>query len=488
MTSMEKFHWLDQNPELPNFVFATLRFTTRIDPEIARRSLAIALGRQPLAAMEPKLISGRWCWEPIPNIQLDGDQVFCSRNQRDPEDASNPSESLTASHELKRDYVSCFLSVSNFSELASSNGMMSSTDRNAHLTSLSDEATVDKVVSEIRFHSHHAASDGVSSVGLVNDWLMIYNNLVAGEPAESGLIELDDSSFQNRGVLGLLSWNYLKGLPQQAIALFGAAKFIFRKTKNVAAETEPIEAPAAYPAIKGRWINAATLKADRAQATKHQVGFTAWCLAKCFIAIDNWNQKRDSQFGGTPSVDQTKSNSVWRILLPMSTRGTTDRAAVAANRTAIVQIDRQPPADGADPIPFCQAIDYEIKFIRRYQLEKMFLIAIRLASLSNSWLAKTANNPVSRGAAVFTHLGRPFKRAMIHLNRLSKSAPNSQLARLVDFDLVGPVRSGTPVNVSFARFDHRLKITLHYDSQVISNAEADRLLATITDLFSTDAG
>ena len=126
--------------------------------------------------------------------------------------------------------------------------------------------------------------------------------------------------------------------------------------------------------------------------------------------------------------------------------------------------------------------------IRRWQLEKMFLIATRLASVSNTWLSKIANNPVSRGAAIFTHLGRPYKRAMIHVNRLSKSAASLMLlARPVDFDLAGPIRTGTPINISFARFDHRLKISLHYDSQTISPAEADRLLATIVELFSIEA-
>ena len=131
-----------------------------------------------------------------------------------------------------------------------------------------------------------------------------------------------------------------------------------------------------------------------------------------------------------------------------------------------------------------RSIDYEINFIRRWQLEKMFLIVIRLASFSNSWLSKVANNPNSRGAAVFTHLGRPFKRAMIHVNRLAKSIEPGSLARPIDFELAGPVRSGTPINISFARFDGRLKICLHYDACAVSPNEADRLLATIVNLFS----
>jgi len=462
MTSMEKFHWLDQNPELPNFVFARLRFATRIDPEIARQSLSIALGRQPLAAMEPKLIDGRWCWKPIQDIQLDGEHVFCSHGSSDRD--TDVSFSPTSPQELGRDYVSYFLSVTN---------ALSTT-------------TPGDPVSEIRFHSHHAASDGVASIGLINDWLTVYNNLIAGEPAETGLTALDQSSFQKRGVLGLLSWNYLKGLPQQAIALFGAAKFIFRKTKTIAAETASTETPLAFPAIRGLWIDAATLKADRRRAADNQIGFTAWCLAKCFIAIASWNLKRDVEHGGTQAGNQTKPSSVWRILLPVSTRIAADRSAVAANRTAVVQIDRQPPKSDAELIPFCQSIDYEINFIRRWQLEKMFLLAIRLASLSNSRLSKVANNPVSRGAAVFTHLGRPFKRAMIHLNRVAKSDAKPGFARPIDFDLAGPIRSGTPLNISFARLDRRLKISLHYDSRVISTSEADRLLATIENLFFSE--
>ena len=75
---MEKLHWFDRNPQFPNFVFATLRFSARIDPEVARESLAIALQRQPLASMEPKQSGGRWYWQPLEDQQLDGKRVFRS--------------------------------------------------------------------------------------------------------------------------------------------------------------------------------------------------------------------------------------------------------------------------------------------------------------------------------------------------------------------------------------------------------------------------
>ena len=464
MTSMEKLHWFDRDPQFPNFVFATLRFTSRIDPQVARQSLAIALQRQPLASMRPKLVGGRWYWQPLEDQQLDSERVFRSLELRETEQVSG-----IAVGETDQDYVSYFLTLVNFSESKSAG----------------------ETVSEVRFHSHHAASDGVASIGLINDWLMVYNNLIAGNLAETGLVELDATSFQNRGVLGLLSWNFLKGLPCQAIAMFGAVKFIFRKTCEILPESVPSETSQPFPAILGAWVEEDVLEADRRRANDNQVGFAAWCLAKCFVALNSWHQTRVVPSSAT---SQQKATSLWRILLPISTRSRQDRASVAANRTAIVQIDRQPPmGDGErvsdelisdELISFSQSIDYEINFIRRWQLEKMFLIVIRLASFSNSWLSKVANNPNSRGAAVFTHLGRPFKRAMIHVNRLAKSIEPDSLARPADFDLAGPVRSGTPINISFARFDGRLKICLHYDACIVSTHQANRLLAKIVDLFS----
>ena len=404
--------------------------------------------------MEPKLISGRWHWQLLEDRQLDGERVFHSL-----ELSGNEQASTSNIGESSPDFVSFFLTLVNFPDSKSANA----------------------TVSEVRFHSHHAASDGVASIGIINDWLMVYNNLITGKPAETGLVELDASSFQRRGVLGLLSWNFLKALPCQAIALFGAVKFIFRKTNEIASEAVPTETPPPFPAIVGTWVDATTLEADRHKANDNQIGFTAWCLTKCFVAIQNWNQSRVT---ATSSAAQQQATSLWRILLPISIRNTGDRDSVAANRTAIVQIDRQPPVEESELIAFSQSIDYEINFIRRWQLEKIFLIVIRLASFSNSWLSKVANNPNSRGAAVFTHLGRPFKRAMIHADRLAKSTEAGSLARPIDFDLAGPVRSGTPINISFARFDGRLKICLHYDACIVSPNQANRLLAKIVDLFS----
>ena len=444
MTSIEKFHWLDQNSNYPNYVFARLRFDIRLDPQLAEQALLLALTRQPLAFKHPVLIGRRWHWVDNPNDR----SYFESRKYN--------AEPSPWEFKSRKDlpFVAYHLSVLEFH---------------------SDQGWV----SEARFCSHHAASDGVASIGLINDWLIIYNNLVGGIEPENGLNSIDKSKITSRGQLNLTSWNYLRRLPNQAIALFGAAKFIFRKTakfSRLLPDSDSRSDADRLPAIVGRWISQPELDNALERAKSANVSFTSFCLGACFQAIDTWEREASS------SKEPKAVDRPWRILLPMSIRGRHDRSLPAANQTAIVQIDRCfSNLNGATE--FCQGIDREINIIRSWQLEKMFLIAIRVASISNGWLKKIANNPDSRGAAVFTHLGRPYRRARIHAGRLQKTSEQlqSQLAVPADFDLAGPIRSGTPLNLSFARQNNRFKISLHYDSKLILPADAERLLVVITD-------
>jgi hypothetical protein len=444
MTSIEKFHWLDQHPDYPNFVFARLRFGIPLDPEIAERALRLSLERQPLAYKHPVKHGRKWCWANHPNES----ECFTYRKlEREP-----------LNWEFGKRERAAF---------------------KAYQLALVEFPHEGGVESEARFCSHHAASDGVASIKLINDWMTIYNNLVADENPYQGLSEVDQTKINQRGRLGLLQWNYLRHLPNQLIAIFGAAKFVFRKTAKLAArDSAPASAHSTpFPAIIGQWIGEEDYKRSTANARELEVSFTSACLTACFEAIDRWNQKAGAA-GDRPNT------SPWRILLPMSIRGRHDRTLPATNQTAIVQIDRCPGAE-PDRRSLCRGIDREVKIIRRWQLEKMFLIAIRVASISNGWLKKIANNPDSRGAAVFTHLGQPYKRAKICTDRLAKTFPSvsDAFARPIDFDLAGPLRSGTPINFSFARHDRRMKITLHFDSKLISESDARQLLAMTVEML-----
>jgi hypothetical protein len=190
-------------------------------------------------------------------------------------------------------------------------------------------------------------------------------------------------------------------------------------------------------------------------------------MAKLFAAIGRFSKD-----------ESAKDKRAFRIILPMNIRKPEDRDLPSCNRTALVQIDRTYAIGVADSDRFCQLIDREIKIIRGWQLEKIFLISIRLLSVSGSWLKSVANSPKSRGAAVFTHLGQPLKKASIHSRRLQEKngVAAADLLQLESADFAGPVRSGTPANISISRVGQELRLSLHYDANALSAEQAAQLL------------
>ena len=127
---------------------------------------------------------------------------------------------------------------------------------------------------------------------------------------------------------------------------------------------------------------------------------------------------------------------------------------------------------------FYQGLNREIMIIRGWQLDKMFLLVIRLMSLFEPLLKRAARDEKSRGMAVFTNLGEPLRKS----ERASSREPDSDaFIRPYEFDLVGPIRTGTPVNFSASRYGPRLRISMQFDHGLISSSAAEDLLNCFVD-------
>ena len=122
---------------------------------------------------------------------------------------------------------------------------------------------------------------------------------------------------------------------------------------------------------------------------------------------------------------------------------------------------------------FYYGLNREINIILGWQLDKIFLLAIRAMSLSDRMLRWAANNQKSRAMAVFTNLGDPLRKSERAASRCpDKAAP----IKPEEFDLVGPIRAGTPVNFSVSRYGPAMRVSLQYDSKLISESQAAELL------------
>lgn len=463
MTSIEKFHWFDHDSDFPNIVFTRLRIDGEVDESLARQAWQLAIQRQPFGDVEPKKINGRWHWTLGPRGDdphgssfetWNGTRFEWKKLAAPPPDWSHDEHSIRGT---TGSYLGVFVWP---------------------VDAPAGDAPATRFRSEVWLTVHHAITDGIGALIPVNDWMVIYGNLVGGRPPETGLQRMHPELLTNRNQLGLLKWNYLRHLWKQPVALFGATKFAFRKTATLLPEnreTNPPEHPKRrrgnYPSIIGSWLNESQPSRLATEAKSHEVMLNTILLGQLYLTLAQW---RTSQ--GCHSDDD------WlRIILPMSIRNVSDRRLPSANRATIVQIDRR-GRETKDLKRFYYQLNREIRIIRGWQLEKIFLIAIRMLAFFEPLLRRGVKNDRSRGMAVFTNLGEPLRKNEKARSIAVFNDPESDTyLRPFEFDLVGSIRLGTPVNFSVARFGKRMRISLHYDSNVLSPEQGARLLKIYVD-------
>lgn len=474
MTSIEKFHWFDDRPDYPNVVFTRLRFDRAIDQEIAKQAWQYTIERQPFADVEPKQINGTWNWTLGPRGDGPQNAAFETWNGTRFEFKSLPVQPPDWAYDEHpiRGSTGSYLGI-----------FVWPNPPDPH----SPEPI--NYQSEVWLRVHHAITDGIGALIPVNEWMVIYGNLAGGRPPTAGLQRMDPHLLKYRNHLGLAKWQYLKHLWKQPVALFGATKFAFRKTAKLIPDNrtarhadnhraDNVVSPqnaSLYPSIIGDWLNDSQPAQIAALAQSLQVMQNSILLGQLYLALAQWREQE-----GFHCKDD------WlRIILPMSIRNVSDRRLPSANRATIVQIDRR-SQDGQDLQELYQLLDREIRIIRGWQLEKIFLIAIRALSVLEPMLKRGVEHDKSRGMAVFTNLGEPLRKNEKVRSRLTAGKPDSDTyLRPREFDLVGPIRPGTPINVSVARYRGRLRVSMHYDNRVLSKHQASELLQIYVDRLNS---
>lgn len=454
MTSIEKFHWFDDSEEYPNHIFCRMSLTARVDHDLAVQAWNFVVSRQPFADVEPRRIDGKLKW-----VQVERDRKAENRP------VENCSGARFEFHELDEALPDLPEELRSKSDTSSYLGIFQTSKSTvSEIASEGVEDSSANVVCEVWLFVHHAICDGVGGIAVINDWMVVYSNLCEGRAPGKGLHRIDAELLKGRNSIGFWSWRYLKHLWKQPIALFGATKFVLRKTVELLPKpllpSPPLERR--YPAIVGTWIDDEQVQRIAGHAKSHSVMVNSVMLGQLYLALADW---RDQQ-GCHSSTD-------WlRIILPINIRIVSDRRLPAANRATLVQIDRQ-ESQAYDLGKFYQGLNHEVGVIIGWQLDKIFLLSIRALSIFEARLKSAAKNDKSRGMAVFTNLGQPFRKYV-------KSAGKGEMARhlgVQSFDLCGPIRRGTPVNYSVSRYRNRLRVSLQYDSSLLAKEDGEELLA-----------
>ncbi len=494
MTSIEKFHWFDGRSTYPNIVFCRIRVSGKLDKALAKQAWQIAIQRQPFGDVRPEQRSRKWFWCQGPRgageLELDG----WDGTRFEFKEYTRPTRWRFKEHPTDSP-TGIYLGI--FSWPQKGNSARDSTE------ALDSEPASSEFTTEVWFYIHHALGDGVGSILTINDWLIVYGNLKQGRSPNHGLNRLDASLLRRRNSLGLTTKRYLKHLYKQPIALFGATKFVFRKTaelfpkrsssvshakiethseaqSSAQLSTQPRDANTAedFPCIVGCWLDSTAVDGLAEHAKSHSVMPNSVLVGQLYLALAEF---RSSQ-------NEHSSKDWMRIIVPMSIRNVSDRRLPIANRATLVQIDRRIcdsdfdlDGVGKDEVnkkvrQLYSGIDREIGVIRSWHLDKMFLLVIRMLSVSNRLLKWTARNDKSRGMAVFTNLGEPLRKS------LRKSRADIEPCEV---DLAGPIRLGTPLNVSVARFGNRMRVSLHFDPRVLTSEEAQAFLKLYSDRIAS---
>jgi len=454
MSSIEAFHLHSGNEEWPNCITGRFHFDGLIDVDLAKRAWFHALSRQKFAAW---LVDarGRPSWK----VSTDEGRLEQLADSLFHEVTVYQSPKCETGHELP---------------CVNSRGLPAiDASRDAGYEMWCVRATKYNRTT-LFFSADHALGDGAGALGFAREFMIIYHNLFNEKDIDRGLVKFDWHRWKTRSKLGLFKWSFLKFLPCQAIGLFGAAKFVLRKFSTVDPDEKPRKTEYKSPGMIGRTISPQLLDELNDRSERLGVSPNSLLMTILFRAMKQVQKAVDANTSPTSKWSERK----WiRLVLPISIRSLADRKLPCTNRASLVQIERTREqvanADGA-----AQSIDREVRIIMGFKLDLVFLIAIRMLSIVPSLLRFVAGNQKSRGTAVFTNLGEPFRKSRACDFR---TVGNVQL---VDYDLCGPIRKGTPINFSWLTFrrpvEDQLKVharaSLHFDRSIISHEAAQSIL------------
>lgn len=499
LNSIERFHYFDSGSRFPNRILCRLLVRQPIDPSYGKQACFYLAQRHPILNCSIEKKGRRYIWKSYPDryqvqsqtndqsqdphISLaNGETVefvdtkwfFFQNLQNRPDQLPDFHDRLTAAGHFQP-----FMLIRQWPE-----GQPEQVEsRHVNTTIVSKQ-----VCSEIWLSIHHAYCDGGGGVAIINDWIQIYDNLRFHRQPNEGLTCIDQKRFAKRNHLGLGSWKFLRKLPFQPVGLFGATKFIFRKTASLGQRNQSlIEArchsqnamsPSANinrSAITSVWLDADNLRKLEADSAQKNINLNAILVAELMTTLEAWRLNW---------IPKASANHWQRIILPINIRDIADRRLPAANRSSIVQIDRRQIAN-QDQSKLVRSIQREVGVIIDWKLDRMFLSFMKIIGLSNRLLRHVAQNKKHRGIAVFTNLGQPFRKLEKRVNSAvqnpaSTGYPNQPLDP-VEIDFLAPLRHGTSLNFTVAKFKNRLRMTLHYDPIVVSAEQADELVTAFRD-------
>lgn len=426
LTAFEEFLLWTDRPAYPWTIFVRGHFDGVLDRTAVENALHVALQRHPLLRSVVTRNGRRHYWNPVDGAQI---EVHWQQGQ-----TGGP------------------LPPAQYLDLRTEIGLRAWVIQGA----ASAEMTV---------QIHHACTDGGGINTFLCDFIMAYAIECGENSCRLRLPELEIDHLERRGRFGLTKWKLLKILPQQMVGLVGAAQFFGRRPVPVlpcTASSNDDAPPVAFPSQVTLMFSRAVARGLREAAKAKGATLNDLLARDLFVAVNEWR-----------NTYHTGDQREWlRMMVPLNMRTTADGSMPAANVVSSVFLDRR-GKDCQDVDGLLQGIHHEMQLIKDLRLGLTFIGSLHFSRLLPGGLKRLARRDRCSVSLVFTNLGSILRRTPLRKVDGFVRGGGVVLRQLDTVVPVGPYNSAV---FSIHYYGQRLTVTLHYDSRVISEPQANQLM------------
>jgi hypothetical protein len=428
LAPFENYMLTDDRLAYPMAFFIRLRFAGRFDRPTLEAAMPTALSRHPLLAATVHRSGHRWFWKPA-----EQGPVIHWRDE-------SPGEAFPNCDPL---------------DVRVAPGM--------RVIALEGSGRTDLVA-----QVHHACSDGLGTLGFLEDLLICYAQL-GGLLPKSALPPLDPQKLRDRDKLGLTARAWPGVLTKQAAALPGAYRFLARRCESLVdgpLVTSDNPRPADYPTSLTRRLGVSETAAVMNAARTRGVTVNDLLTREFFLALASHCRSRSCGRG----------RARFRACVPVNLRPLDAETGSAANAVSYVFLDRY-LTEMEDPERLLASIHDEMEMIKRCRLGLTFALSLglchRLPGVMN-WMCQRRR---CMATGVIANLGRVYAQSPL-TDEQGRLAVGETV--LEDVEVLSTWRPLTAVALAAVNYAGRLTIALNYDPRVLSADEAREFIDHFT--------
>jgi hypothetical protein len=312
---------------------------------------------------------------------------------------------------------------------------------------------------------HHVCCDGLGAMRFVEDVLAAYHGILEdGQATLHRPLESCALGRRDKFVGGL--WQAVARAPKELLGLLGVLEYFAHRPVPLAV---PPSGPcsddhlaAAYPACCSHTFSRFQTTFLRQAAKRLDCTTNDLLLWGLFLAIYDWTLQYHPQNRRGP----------FRIMIPTSLRGAGDEGMPAANRVAMVFLDRR-PHKYARSRALLKSVRWEMKIIKQCRMGLTFLHAIRSLGRFPGGLRRMLPTSRCLATTMLTNLLDPT----VHF-RLPRRDGRVVAGNVVLDGIEGyaPVRPQTHATFATVFYAGQLSVGMLFDGQHLEASQAAELL------------